>query len=457
MAMQNLPVVMNIRGRPCLVVGGGSIAVRKVVLLLRAHGKVSVVAPMLGGAMRALHAQGAIDHRARRFRPDDVANCDLVIAATNNPDVNRAVYESAMRAGIPVNVVDSPELCSFTFGAIVDRDPVTIAVSSAGRSPVLTRVVRAVVETLIPAAFGRLAALVQRYREHAQRALPDRTVRARFWENIVNGAVAEHVFSGQTASAERLLQDALAHPQTAGGQGGEVYLIGTGPGDPDLLTFRALRLIHKADIVFHDRTVPDAILDFVRPDAERYIVGERRGGRCVPQSDINEWLVRHARAGKTVARLQSGDPFLFGRGGGEAEALAEHGIGFQVVPAITTAAGCGAYAGIPLTHRDYAQACRFISRHDKNGEPDLDWVNLATRSETLVFHRALKNLGRICAKLIEHGLPQDFPVAVVEQGPERKVATGTLADIEKTIEEQQVQAPVIVIVGKVVQLREKLK
>lgn len=456
MTMQNLPVFMSIRNRPCLVVGGGGVAARKVELLLRAHGKVTVVAPVLGGALKTLHEEGAIDYRARGFQPADVAGCDLVIAATDDRDVNRTVYESALKAGIPVNVVDTPELCSFTFGAIVDRDPVTIAVSSAGQSPVLTRVVRAVVETHIPAAFGRLAALVKRYREQVKHTFPDRTARARFWKKIVNGPVAEQVFAGRNESAERLLQADLARPETADNRAGEVYLIGVEPSGPDLLTFRALRLIRKADIIFHDHLVPEAILDFARPEAERYTIGKQRDDRCVPQSDINELLVRHARAGKIVARIQGGDPFLFGRGGEEAEALAEHGIDFQVVPAITTAAGCGAYAGIPLTHRDHAQACRFISGHDKDGAPDLDWVNLATQSETLVFHRALKNLGRICAKLVEHGLPRDFPVAVIEQGADRRVITGTLSGIEKTVEEQQIRAPAIVIVGKVVELREKL-
>lgn len=451
--MQNLPVFMNIRNRPCLVVGGGGVAARKVELLLRAHGKVTVVAPELGDALKELHEEGAIDYRAREFQSDDVAGCDLVIAATDNNDVNRAVYESATRAGIPVNVVDTPELCSFTFGAVIDRDPVTIAVSSAGQSPVLTRVVRAAIETHIPAAFGRLAALVKRYREQVKNRIPDRAARGRLWKQIVNGPVAELVFAGRTGSAEQLLEDSLEQPGNS--LAGEVYLIGAGPGDPDLLTFRALRLIQKADIIFHDRQVPDAILDFARPDAERYYVGKQRDDRCVPQSDINDLLVQHAQQGKTVARIQGGDTFMFGRGGEEAEALAEHNINFQIVPAITAAAGCGAYAGIPLTHRDHAQACRFISGHDKAGEPDLDWVNLATQSETLVFHRALKNLGRICARLIEHGLPQDFPVAVIEQGAERRVVTGTLIDIEGMVEEQKVQAPAIVIVGRVVLARHR--
>lgn len=455
--MQNLPVFMNIRNRPCLVVGGGGVAARKVELLLRAHGKVTVVAPALGDALKELHEEGAIDHRSREFQPDDVAGCDLVIAATDNNDVNRAVYESATRAGIPVNVVDTPELCSFTFGAVIDRDPVTIAVSSAGQSPVLTRVVRAAIETHIPAAFGRLAALVKRYREQVKNRIPDRTARGRFWKKVVNGSVAELIFAGRTGSAEQLLEDSLAQPEPGFSPAGEVYLIGAGPGDPDLLTFRALRLIQKADIIFHDRQVPDAILGFARPDAERYYIGKQRDDRCVPQSEINDLLVRYAQQGKTVARIQGGDAFMFGRGGEEAEALAEHNVNFQIIPAITAAAGCGAYAGIPLTHRDHAQACRFISGHDRHGTPDLDWVNLATQSETLVFHRALKNLGRICEKLVEHGLLKDYPVAVIEQGAERRVVTGTLADIETAVEEKKIQAPAVVIVGRVVQLREKLK
>ncbi|MBN1379168.1 MAG: uroporphyrinogen-III C-methyltransferase [Gammaproteobacteria bacterium] len=456
--MQQLPVFLTVRNKTCLVVGGGAIAARKVGLLLKADAGVRVIAPQLGAKLTGLHKEQKFEYLAREFQDNDVIGATLVIAATDDRAVNKKVSEAAQAQSIPVNVVDTPELCTFTFGSIVERDPVTIAISSAGQSPVLARALKAKLESVVPAAFGRLAALAGRYRQRAKSILTDEKTRRRFWESIIQGPVSELVFAGREEAAEEMLQDNLKRGNTEKNVRGQVYLVGAGPGDPDLLTFRALRILQKADVIFYDRLITEEILNLARRDAERFYVGKQRAHHCVPQSDINHLLVENARKGKTVIRLKGGDPFVFGRGGEEAIALAEAGIEFQVIPGITAASGCTTYAGIPLTHRDYAQSCRFITGHSRDGELNLNWQNLAVKDETLVFYMAVDNLPIICSKLIEHGLPADFPVAVIEQGTTHKqrVVTATLEKLPQLANTEEIKSPGIVVVGKVVELQKKL-
>jgi uroporphyrin-III C-methyltransferase/precorrin-2 dehydrogenase/sirohydrochlorin ferrochelatase len=456
--MQQLPVFLTVRNKLCLVVGGGSIAERKVGLLLKAGAKVCVVAPKLTEHLTVLYSEQKIEYRARGFQVNDIAGAILVIAATNNKKINREVSVAAQAESIPVNVVDTPELCTVTFGSIVERDPITIAISSAGQSPIIARALKARMESVIPAAFGKLAALAGRYRQQAREKFTEARARRRFWAWVVQGPVSEMVFAGREQAAEEILRDNLHRGDTQGARGGEVYLVGAGPGDPDLLTFRALRILQKADVIFYDRLIGEEILNFARRDAERYYVGKQRAHHCVPQSDINRLLIENARQGKTVVRLKGGDPFVFGRGGEEATALAEAGVEFQVVPGITSASGCTAYAGIPLTHRDYARACRFIAGHSQDGELNLDWRNLAVENETLVFYMGVKNISIICSKLIEHGLPKDFPAAVVEQGTtqNQRVLVADLTSLPAQVVERDFQSPGLVIVGRVVALHSKL-
>lgn len=455
--MQQLPVFFQVQQQPCLVVGGGSVAERKIDLLRRAGAAVVVVSPELCADLQQLHAEKKIEYHARPFEVADIANKVLVIAATDNEQVNQAVATAAKERNIPVNVVDSPELCTFTFGSIVDRDPITIAVSSAGRSPVLARALKTRLESDIPAAFGKLAAFAGSYRDKVKSMLPDTQARRKFWEWILHGPIAELIFAGREQAAEQMMAETLQQGGPAQ-QRGAVYLIGAGPGDPDLLTFRALRLLQKADVIFYDRLISQEVMDFARRDAERFYVGKQRDNHCVPQSQINELLVNYAKQGKTVVRLKGGDPFIFGRGGEEAAALAENGIDFQVVPGITSASGCSAYAGIPLTHRDYAQSCRFLTGHTRDGELKLEWSKLANEQETLVFYMSVKNLATICAKLVEHGLPAAYPVAVIQHGTtaQQHVVVGTLADIPAKAAEEAVASPALIVIGRVVELRDKL-
>lgn len=454
--MDFLPLFHNLRGRRVLVVGGGEIALRKARLLAEAGACLQVVAPQIEDELRDLVKAGGGELRLRGYRAEDLDGCVLVIAATDDEVLNARVSGDAGQRSLPVNVVDAPALCSVIFPAIVDRSPLMVAVSSGGDAPVLTRLMRARLETLIPAAYGRLAGLAQRFRERVKRRFADVQQRRVFWEEVFQGPVAERVLAGRDAEAERLLLSALEGSQER--HLGEVYLVGAGPGDPDLLTFRALRLMQQADVVLYDRLVAPAIVDMCRRDAERIYVGKRRSEHALPQEQINQQLVALAKQGKRVLRLKGGDPFIFGRGGEEIEELAAEGIAFQVVPGITAASGCASYAGIPLTHRDYAQSVRFVTGHLKDHSCDLPWVDLVAPGQTLVFYMGLVGLPLICEQLIRHGRAADTPAALIQQGTTRnqRVFTGTLANLPQLVAEHKVHAPTLVIVGEVVTLRQKL-
>ncbi len=380
----------------------------------------------------------------------------LAIAATDDEPLNATVSQHANALGVPVNVVDSPQLCSVIFPAIVDRSPLVVAVSSGGDAPVLARLIRARIETWIPAAYGQLAGLAKQFRAQVKARFANVQQRRVFWEEVFQGPIAEQALAGRTAEAERLLAEKLAGaaPKALG----EVYLVGAGPGDPDLLTFRALRLMQQADVVLYDRLVAPAIIDLCRRDADRIYVGKQRADHAVPQKQINQQLVTLAKQGKRVLRLKGGDPFIFGRGGEEIEELAAHGVPFQVVPGITAASGCAAYAGIPLTHRDHAQSVRFVTGHLKDGSCDLPWSELAAPAQTLVFYMGLVGLPVICQQLIAHGRSAETPAALVQQGTtsNQRVFTATLGTLAERIAQEDVQAPTLLIVGEVVQLREKL-
>lgn len=454
--MDYLPIFLNLRGERCLVAGGGDIALRKASMLLRAGAEVQVVAPEILPVLREKLEDGKGGFRLGHYRPADLAGAVLAVAATDDRTVNRQVSEDCRARGLPVNVVDDPALCSFIFPSIVDRSPLMVAVSSAGASPVLARLLRARLESTIPAGYGRLADICGEFRALAKQTFPDTNERRAFWEQELQGRFAELVYAGSEDAAREHLRKAFAAAQPT--PAGEVYLVGAGPGDPDLLTFRALRLMQQADVVVHDRLVSQPILDLCRRDADFIYVGKARADHAVPQEDINRLLVRLAQEGKRVCRLKGGDPFIFGRGGEEIEELAEAGIPFQVVPGITAANGCAAYAGIPLTHRDYAQSLRFVTGHLKEGAPELPWSELIHEHQTLVLYMGLTGLDHICRQLMQHGMAPDMPVALVSHGttPQQQVVVGTLQDIAAKVAESGIHAPTLTIVGRVVELRGKL-
>jgi uroporphyrin-III C-methyltransferase/precorrin-2 dehydrogenase/sirohydrochlorin ferrochelatase len=457
--MDFLPIFLKLTGHRCLIIGGGSVAARKASLLCQAGGKVTVLSPAICDLLHERVAAGEIEWREKPFAPDDVEGFRLVIAATDQRAVNEAVSQAAQARHIPVNVVDCPELCSFIFPAIVDRSPVIAAISSGGASPVLARMLRMRIEALIPPAYGALARLADRYRARVKKMITDPEGRRRFWERALAGRAAELVFCGREEEATEQLEQQLRSEAQGTPDTGMVYLVGAGPGDPDLLTIRALRLIQEADVVVYDRLVSPEIMQMVRRDAEKIYAGKQRSHHTLPQESINRLLAELAKKGKRVVRLKGGDPFIFGRGGEEIETLMEQGVHFQVVPGITAASGCAAYAGIPLTHRDYAQSCTFVTGHSKEGSAiDLDWQRLAAPRQTLVIYMGLQGLAHICTALIRHGCAPELPAALIQQGTTRHqvVLTGTLQSLPELVRESEVKAPTLAIIGEVVRLHEKL-
>lgn len=456
--MEFLPIFLKLTGRRCLVVGGGDVAARKVHLLREVEADIYVVSPTLNRTLSQLAEQNVLHYRRGTFEPTDLDDCHLAIAATDDAEVNRRVSELAQARCLPVNVVNDTRLCSFITPSIIDRSPVLIAVTSGGASPVLARLIRARLETLIPASYGRLSALAAEFREQVKRAFQHSPRRRVFWEKVFQGPIAEMVFAGQERAARQALQEKLNAELVHQEQVGEVYLIGGGPGDPDLLTFRALRLMQQSDVIVYDRLVAKPIVELARRDAERIYVGKERDNHAMPQEKINQLLARLAKEGKRVCRLKGGDPFIFGRGGEEIDTLTAQGIPFQVVPGITAASGAASYAGIPLTHRDYAQSCVFVTGHLKDGSMNLNWDVLAQPHQTIVFYMGLQGLEILCRELTRHGVSPDMPAALVQQAttPKQRVLTGTLSSLPGIVQQAQPKPPTLIIVGEVVKLHEKL-
>lgn len=454
--MDYLPINLRLRNEQVVLIGAGKVATRKARLLLAAGANLTVVAPEITAELEQLLGQHGGIWQQSRYTGTDLHGRKLVIAATPDHKTNRQVYEDATAQGLPVNVVDAPELCSFIFPSIVDRSPLTIAISSGGNSPVLARFLRRKIEALIPAAYGSLAEFAGRMRSVVKTAIPAETPRRLFWEQAVEGTIGELVLAGREGDAQQRLLKQIETEQDS--HRGEVYLLGAGPGDPDLMTFKAMRLLQSADVVLYDRLVAPTIVDMARRDAERIYVGKAAADHAVPQQEINQMLVDLALQGKRVVRLKGGDPFVFGRGGEEIELLADNGIPFQVVPGITAANAAACYAGIPLTHRDYARSVRFVAGHLKDGNSDHDWSEFRSETETLVFYMGLVGLPVICEQLQAHGRSADTPIALVERAstPEQRVLTGTLATMVDIVAREQPRAPTLILVGQVVKLHGKL-
>ncbi len=452
------PIFLDLESRHVLVVGGGRVAARKVSRLLECGARVSLVAEDCCEALRERIARGELEYRPGCFRESDLDAQALVFAATNDPESNARIALLARQRGRLVNVADAPELCDFITPSVIRREPVQIAISTGGASPVLSRLLRSRLEALIPRSFGRLAALMADFRHKVHARISDSVQRRRFWERALDGAVAELLYAGHEQQAFRELETLLSGTPGEAAPIGEVYLVGAGPGDPDLLTFRALRLMQQTDVVVYDRLVAPAILELVRQDAERIYAGKERAMHSLPQEQINTLLVRLAREGKRVLRLKGGDPFIFGRGGEEIETLTEEGIPFQVVPGITAASGSASYAGIPLTHRDHAQACLFVTGHLKDGSMDLNWDALVQPAQTIVVYMGLQALPVLCQELIARGLPASRPAALVQQATteNQRVLCGTLATLPDIVAAADVQPPSLLIIGDVVRLQEKL-
>lgn len=455
--MEIFPISLKLQQQRCLIVGGGHIAYRKAILLVKAGAILDIVAPDIDPQLMSLIEQSAGTAYVKLFEDHDLDRVyRLVIAATDDANVNKQVFEQAELRNLLVNSVDDIPNCRFMVPAIIDRSPLLISVASNGASPVLSRQLRTQIETLVPHGMGKLAEFSGQWRSRVKAQITNPDERRIFWEELYASPLKEQVFNDNLNTANQMMTQSLAE-WTA--PKGEVYLVGAGPGDPELLTLKALRLMQQADVVIYDRLVSAPILELCRRDAEKVYVGKARSNHSVPQEGINALLVKYAQAGKRVCRLKGGDPFIFGRGGEEIQELFAAGIPFQVVPGITAASGCSAYAGIPLTHRDYAQSVRFLTGHLKEGSPELPWNELVYENQTLVLYMGLVGLEHICQQLVAHGQRPDMPVALVSKGttPEQKVVVGTLSNIASKIAEYQIHAPTLTIIGEVVSLREQLQ
>ncbi|MDX7900707.1 siroheme synthase CysG [Aeromonas media] len=452
--MDYLPIFCRLDNKPVLLVGGGEVAERKARLLLDAGAQLTVVAPELDPELAELAANGSIEWLTGEFAPAQLTGKWLVVAATDRREVNALVYQSANQARIFANVVDDPTRSSFIMPSIIDRSPLMVAISSGGKAPVLARLLREKLEALLPQHLGAVATFAGSLRDRVKARFATMGERRRFWERLLGAdRLGQALARGDGASANQLADSLFAEESKAHG---EVVLVGAGPGDPGLLTLHALRQMQQADVVVYDRLVSDEVMALVRRDAKRIFVGKQAGNHCVPQEGINQLLLEEAKKGQRVVRLKGGDPFIFGRGGEELETLVGSGIGFQVVPGITAASGCAAYAGIPLTHRDHAQSVRFVTAHGKGGARDLDWPLLARDKQTLVFYMGLSSCSTIREQLLAHGKQGDTPVALIERGtqPSQRVIRGTLNELPALA--VRVESPALIMVGSVVTLADQL-
>ena len=455
--MELYPAFITLTGKKCLVVGAGRRALRSAQRLTRCGAEVHLVS-----AKAPDNVPGVATLLRRDFTPKDLDNCWIVIAASADRQLNIEIARTCEQQQILCNLPERDGSAGFLMPTIVDRSPLLIAITSGGASPILARALKSKLESLIPTAYARLASIVSQHRAEVKQKLPSKAGRAQFWHNLINGSVGELAFNANAESLEQSIEDAVRsidkndeNPRIKG----HVALVGAGPGDPDLLTFRALRLIQSADVIVYDRLVSKTILDLCRNDAEFVYAGKAKADHAIPQDSINQLLVDLANKGSNVVRLKGGDPFIFGRGGEEIETLADNQITFQVVPGITAAAGCAAFGGIPLTHRDHAQSCVFVTGHLRNGEINLNWTDLQDPTQTIVVYMGLTGLSTICATLIEHGRSMHTPAALIEQGttPRQRVLTGNLATLPALVNSSDVSAPTLLIIGSVVDLREKLK
>jgi len=456
--MINLPIFIKLQSQHCLVVGGGVVATRKIKQLLTADAQVFVVASDIGDELKNINESGEVHYIKQSYNEEHLEGKQLVIAATNDRQLNTEIAEQAKTKGILVNVVDNPEAGNFILPSIIDRSPIVIAVSTSGVAPVLTKLLSTRIETIVPFSYGKLAALIGQFRSLVKEKIPDRKDRRRFWENVLDGPIAEMFYAGQEKKTLKLLEEQLGNEKPSIDSRGEVFLVGGGPGDPELLTFRALRLMQQADVVLYDRLVAPKILEFVRKDAKRMYVGKERDRHALPQAEINQLLVDLARQGKRVLRLKGGDPFMFGRGGEEIDLLYENNIPFQIVPGITAANGCASYAGIPLTHRDYAQSCLFVTGHLKDGSMNLNWQTLVQPQQTLAVYMGTHSLDILSRKLIKHGMKKSMPAAIIQQGTtgDQNIYLSTVEHLPKVPKENNVKPPSMIIIGAVVSLHKKL-
>ena len=457
--MNYLPLFIDTSGKKCLIVGGGKVASRKLIPILESNMTVNMISSDIADEiLEIIKNKKNFTYEQRNFEEKDINNQFLIIAATNDKSINSLIAKLAKEKNILVNMAEDSIKGNVLIPSVVDRSPIKIAISSGAASPILTRLVKTKLETIIPYAFSKLADVMMEYRAKVKEKYSSIKERRNFWETFLDGPLSEMVLSGHIEKAKKILDKSLKEKNIPSNTG-EVYLVGAGPGDPELLSFKALRLMQKADVVIYDRLVSEPIMNLIRQDAEKIYVGKQRADHAMPQENINQLLARLAIEGKKVLRLKGGDPFIFGRGGEEIESLINDDIPFQIVPGITAASGCASYAGIPLTHRDYSQACIFVTGHLRDGTVNLNWKMLAHEKQTLVFYMGMHGSKVICEELIKHGLKATSPAALIVKGPtaDQEVIIGDLSNMPKIILENKIIPPTLLIIGDVVKLHNKLK
>ena len=454
--MKRFPLFVNLDKLPVLVVGGGDVAERKINLIIKANANVEVLARNFSHNVEQLIRKKKLKKIKKSLDISSLAsNYSLIIAATDNKQINKKLFNFAKKNNILINVVDQPELCTCTFGSIVERGDLVIAISTGGSAPVFARNLREKFETLLPQSTKQLIDFSSSIREKVIRSFSQFNKRRIFWELFFEAfATKKNITKSNLTKLSNQLIKSLRNKNS-----GEVFLVGAGPGDPELLTLRALHLIQKADVCIYDNLVSKEILELVRRDAHMIYAGKLRNNHTIEQKEINELLVAYAKKGLRVLRLKGGDPFMFGRGGEEISELMTKKIKFQVVPGITAASGVSAYAGIPLTHRDYSQSCTFITGHEKNGELNINWNNLTNENQTIVIYMGLNSLPTIAQNLIDSGMRKNMPIALVQEGTteNQKVVVSTISRVNTKILKTNIQSPVIIIIGEVVKLRKTIK
>jgi len=456
--MENFPIFLNLKQKPVVVVGGGDVALRKVKLLIKAKPKITIIAKQFCSELKGLSKTSkSIILVKKSFNHKDLGFPTIIIAATNDINLNKSISLIAKQKKIPINVVDQPNLCTFTIGSIIERDSLIISISSGGKAPVLTRMLREKIELLIPQTYSKLIEYAGNLREIVKKNLSSVNKRRIFWEDFFDNESVDNFLFNKKKIDKNLFSSLLKKFQRMK-KTGEVYLIGAGPGARDLLTIRAVHLMQKCDICIYDNLVSKEVLDLVRRDADMVYAGKKRDQHTLSQKEINALLVKHAKLGKRVLRLKGGDPFIFGRGGEEIDSLMSYKISFQVVPGISAANGVSAYAGIPLTHRDFSHSCLFLTGHFKEGKIDFDWPKLIVDKQTLVIYMGLLSLLDITSMLIKHGMAKKMPIAVIESGTtiNQKVIIGQLSNIKSKVDRAKIKSPALVIIGTVVSLRSKL-
>jgi uroporphyrin-III C-methyltransferase / precorrin-2 dehydrogenase / sirohydrochlorin ferrochelatase len=454
--MQSFPIFINLKKKPVTVIGGGDIALRKVRLLLKAGPNITVISKEICKDLKELLMEDNHKILQKSFHEDDLKTPALIIAATNNAKTNKRISTYAQRENILINVVDQPKLCTFTMGSIVERDSLVVSISSGGKAPVLVRRIREKIETLLPQSYAELVRLSGSLRAIVKKKIQSGIKRRIFWEEFFESDYVQNFILLPKKLDLRLFNKILLGMKSK--KIGEVFLVGAGPGERDLLTIRALHLMQKCDICIYDNLVSKDILELVRRDADLVYAGKKQDQHTLSQDKINSLLIKFAKQGKKVLRLKGGDPFIFGRGGEEIESLMKNKILFQVVPGITAASGIASYSGIPLTHRDHAQSCLFLTGHIKDGVINFEWSKLIVENQTLVVYMGLLSLDELVKKLLHHGMTKKMPIAIIESGTtaKQKVVIGELSNIKSKVNKAKIKSPALIIIGTVVNLRSKL-